>query len=65
MTITASKHSGHPDRAQLWIFFEGDGSIGNVPFRAGEVWLVPAGTLPFDLRSEFARALRVDVPALR
>jgi len=62
--ITASKHSGHPIAHSSGFFSEGNGSIGNSPFRTAQVWLVPAGTLP-SISARVRARPRVDVPALR
>jgi mannose-6-phosphate isomerase len=51
------------DRFHLVIFTEGCGRIGSRPFRAGEVWHLPAGAGAFRIEPEgSARLLRAYVP---
>ncbi|MGO9258869.1 MAG: class I mannose-6-phosphate isomerase [Bryobacteraceae bacterium] len=52
-----------PEKCQLWIAIEGSGSIGEEPFRTGEVWLMPEeGPQPAVASQSGARLLRTYVP---
>jgi mannose-6-phosphate isomerase len=49
--------------ADLLICLEGHGQFGGLEFAPGQVWVVPAGTPPFVIRSHgAARLLRTSVP---
>lgn len=51
------------ERSQLWIVIEGRGEIGEEPFQAGEVWLLPdCGDQPAIYPDQPARFLRTWVP---
>ncbi|HTX34695.1 MAG TPA: class I mannose-6-phosphate isomerase [Bryobacteraceae bacterium] len=53
-----------PENCQLWIPIAGSGTIGDEPFRAGEVWLMPEeGPQPAVASDKGARLLRTYVPA--
>jgi mannose-6-phosphate isomerase len=62
LTVNGSKLSGSPKRNTIYIVLEGEGSIGGLPFQAGEAWEVAAGSSPFEIASESARFL-VTAPA--
>jgi len=52
-----------PVRFELLIAVEGRGDLGGQPFRAGDVWLVPAGTGQLEVRAaDGARMLRTYAP---
>jgi mannose-6-phosphate isomerase len=52
-----------PEKCQLWIVIEGRGTIGEEPFRTGEVWLMPEDDPQPAVASEIgARLLRTYVP---
>lgn len=52
-----------PEQCQLWIAIEGAGTIGDEPFGAGEVWLMPdEGPQPAVASPDGARLLRTYVP---
>ena len=52
-----------PEKCQLWVILEGDGTIGGETFRQGEVWLSPdTGEQPAIRAEGGARLLRTYVP---
>jgi mannose-6-phosphate isomerase len=52
-----------PQACQLWIVLAGSGSIGGLPYRGGEVWLLPdAGDQPPIRAAEDSRFLRTWTP---
>jgi mannose-6-phosphate isomerase len=52
-----------PETCQLWIAIAGSGTIGEEPFRAGEVWLMPEeGPQPAVTSGSGATMLRTYVP---
>jgi mannose-6-phosphate isomerase len=60
----ATHYRPDPEGFALLTAIEGCGALGNQAFRAGEVWLVPAGGEAFEVRPEGrARLLRSWVPA--
>lgn len=46
-----------PERNTVFIALEGTGSIAGEPFQAGEAWEAPAGSEPFEIRSDTATFL--------
>jgi mannose-6-phosphate isomerase len=57
------RYAPDPTRLELLIVVEGCGDLGGQAFRAGEVWLIPAGTGEFAMHAEGgARMLRSYVP---
>ncbi len=59
----ATRIQPRQDRFELLIALEGSGRLGREPFHAGQVWHMPPGTAPFDIRPEAeAYFLRVFVP---
>lgn len=63
VTLEQSEYTGHPERDQFLIILEGRGRIADLPYQAGEVWLIPPEADRFRLVPEAAsRALRVLAP---
>jgi mannose-6-phosphate isomerase len=57
------RYRPEPGRMHLLIVLEGSGRLAGEPFRAGEAWMVPAGTDPFAIEPEGACSLlRTYVP---
>jgi len=51
-----------PERCQLWVVLEGQGTIGGQAFRLGEVWLLPEEGQSVIAARTAARFLRTHVP---
>jgi mannose-6-phosphate isomerase len=59
-----TRYGWQPDRFHLLICTEGRGHFDELPFAAGEAWLVPPGTPEFRIRAEgTTHFLRTYVPA--
>jgi mannose-6-phosphate isomerase len=67
MATTANRQEfvPNPRHFELAIFLEGAGSIAGQPYRAGEAWLVPAGTSSFQVEpgARITKMLRTWVPS--
>lgn len=62
--VAGERRTPRAERCQLWIAIAGSGWIGEEPFRAGEVWLMPEeGPQPSVASKSGARLLRAYVPA--
>jgi mannose-6-phosphate isomerase len=59
LEMTGTQHSIEVEDSALLIFLDGCGSFAGEVFRAGEVWLMPAGTWHLDTRQTPVRALQV------
>jgi mannose-6-phosphate isomerase len=59
------RYQPEADRFHLLICLEGRGLLASEAFAPGEVWLVPAGSAPFDLRAEPAAHLLRTYPPRR
>ncbi len=63
--VEAQEFGPDPRRFELVIFLDGEGLIAGEPYRAGEAWLVPAGSAPFRVEPvrTNTRLLRTWVPS--
>ena len=61
--VAGEQRTPNTRACQLWIALAGSGSIGGLPYRGGEIWLLPdAGDHPSIRAAEDSRFLRTWTP---